>query len=142
MFHSPGVQVVARVPSAGPVPPPIMRGDAAVERLPGLLRTDEMDVRVDAAGGEDAMLAGNDLGGRPDLQTRRHAVLDVRVAGLADGDDAAVANADVRFDDAPVVDDDGVGDHEVGRAARRASTCDCPWPSRITLPPPKTTSSP
>ena len=72
-----------------------------------------MDMRVDAAGGEDAMLAGNDLGGRPDLETWRYAVQNVRVSRLADGADTAVAHADVGFDDAPVVDHDGIGDHEV-----------------------------
>ena len=35
------------------------RGDAAGERLVGLLRADEVDVRVDAAGGEDQALAGD-----------------------------------------------------------------------------------
>ena len=93
-------------------------GDAAVQRLPRLLRADEVDVRVDAAGGQDAVLAGDDFGRRADLEAGRDAVLDVGVAGLADRADAAVADADVRLDDAPVVDDDGVRDHEVGRARR------------------------
>ena len=47
MFQGPGVQVVALVPSAGPVPPPIMRGDAVRERLVDLLRADHVDVGVD-----------------------------------------------------------------------------------------------
>ena len=41
-----------------------------------------------------------------DLEPGRDAVLDVGVARLADRADAAVADADVRLDDAPVVDDD------------------------------------
>ena len=43
------------------------------------------------------------------------------IAGLADRADAAVADADVRLDDAPVIEDDRVGDDEVRRAvgARR-----------------------
>ncbi len=36
---------------------------------------------------------------------RRHALHEVGVAGLADAGDAAVADADVGLDDAPVVDD-------------------------------------
>ena len=41
-------------------------GDAAGERMLDLLRADEMDVRIDAAGGDDAALAGDDLGGGAD----------------------------------------------------------------------------
>ena len=78
MFHAPGVQVVALVPSAGPGAAADHRRDAAGERLLRLLRADEVDVRVDAAGGQDAMLAGDDLGRRADLEARRDAVLDVR----------------------------------------------------------------
>jgi hypothetical protein len=44
--------------------------------------------------------------------------LGVGVAGLADGSDAAGAQADVGFDDAGVVDDEGVGEHRVDRALR------------------------
>ena len=42
--------------------------------------------------------------------------LDVGVAGLADAGDAAVADADIGLDDAPMVEDDGVGDDGVDRA--------------------------
>jgi hypothetical protein len=57
------------------------------------------------------------------------------------GADAAVAHADVRLHDAPVVEDDDVGDDEIGCAAGprhlRLSL-----PVAMTLPPPKVTSSP
>src|SRR5690606_40333389 len=39
--------------------------------------------------------------------------LDVRVAGLADAGDAPAADADVCFDDAPLVEDEGAGDDGV-----------------------------
>ncbi len=68
--------------------------------------------------------------------------LDVRVAGLADAGDAAVLDADVGLVDAPVVDDQRVGDDGVDGAFGRATTCDWPMPSRMTLPPPNFTSSP
>src|SRR4029079_1039075 len=55
------------------------------------------------------------LGARPDDD--RHARLDVRIAGLADGMDVAVFETDVGLDDPPVVDDQRVGDHGVDRAA-------------------------
>ena len=64
------------------------------------------------------------------------------IAGLADGGDAAVLEADVGLDDAPVVEDQRVGDHGVDRALRRACAWLWPMPSRITLPPPNFTSSP
>ena len=73
-----------------------------------------MDVAVDAAGGEDLALAGDRLGAGADDDV--DARLDVRVAGLADGGDAAVAQADVGLDDAGVVDDQRVGDDGVDGA--------------------------
>jgi hypothetical protein len=53
MFQGPGVQVVAKVPVAGPVPPPSMVVMPAGQRFLDLLRADEVDVRVDAAGRDD-----------------------------------------------------------------------------------------
>ncbi len=68
-------------------------------------------MRVDAAGGDDAALAGDRLGAGPDHDV--DARLDVGVAGLADADDAAVADADIGLDDPPMVEDHGVGDDGV-----------------------------
>src|SRR5690606_2059537 len=79
-----------------------------------LLRADPVDVRVDAAGGEDASLAGDDLGARADDDV--DARLNVRIAGLADGGNTPVLQADVGLHDAPVVDDEGVGDDGVDGA--------------------------
>ncbi len=73
-----------------------------------------MDVTVDAAGGGDQAFAGNGLGARTDDDI--HARLDVGVAGLADAGDAAVLDADVGLDDAPVIDDQRIGDHGIDRA--------------------------
>ena len=42
--HGPGVQVVAMVPAAGPVPPPSMVVTPRHQRIVDLLRADEMDV--------------------------------------------------------------------------------------------------
>src|SRR6185503_20958110 len=66
------------------------------------------------AGGEDLALAGDRLRARADddVDARLH----VGVAGLADGTDAAIAQADVGLDDAGVVDDQRVGDHGVDGA--------------------------
>ena len=90
------------------------RRDAAVERLLDQLRADQVDVGVDAAGGDDPALAGDHLGAGADHDV--DAGLDVGVAGLADAADAAVADADIGLDDAPVVEDHGVGDDGVDGA--------------------------
>ena len=92
------------------------RGEAGHQGLVQDLRTDEMDVGVDAAGGEDATLAGDRLGAGTDDDV--DAGLGLRVAGLADGGDAAILEADVGLDDTPVVEDQRVGDHGVDRPGR------------------------
>ena len=114
------MQVVAAVPTAGPVPPPHHGGYAGVERLLDLLRADEMDVAVDAAGGDDHAFAGDRLGAGADGD--RDAGLDVRIARLADLPDAAVLDPDVGFDDPGMVDDQRVGDDGVGDLRRAALT--------------------
>jgi hypothetical protein len=75
---------------------------------------DEVDVAVEAAGGDDLALARDRLGAGADHDV--DAGLGVGVAGLADGADPAVAQADVGLDDAGVIEDQGVGDHRVDRA--------------------------
>src|ERR1700731_2929229 len=82
------------------------RRDAAVERLFGELRADQVDVAVDAAGRDDLALAGDDLSARADDDVDTG--LDVGVAGLADAADAAIADRDIGFDDAPMIEDYGV----------------------------------
>src|ERR1035437_8113593 len=93
-------------------------GDPGHQRLLNLLRADEVDVRVDAAGGDDHALAGDDLGARADDDV--DARLDIRIARLADAADASVFERDVGLDDAPVIDDHRVGDHGVGAVLRHA----------------------
>ena len=114
MCHGPGVQVVANVPCEGPVPPPEHRGDARHQRVLDLLRTDEMDVAVEAAGGEDLAFTRDHVraGADDDGDTR----LDVGIAGLADAGDHAVLDRDVGLHDAPVIDDQRIGDDGVRRA--------------------------
>ena len=91
-------------------------GQAGMQRVLDLLRADEMDMGVEAACGEDLALARDRLGAGADDDV--DAGLGVRVARLADLDDAAILEADVGFVDAGPVDDQGVGDHGVHRAAR------------------------
>ena len=72
-----------------------------------------MDMRVEAAGGEDLAFASDSLGRRANGD--RNARLGVGIASLADGGDPAVAQADVGFVDAAVVDDQRIGDDGVDR---------------------------
>ena len=113
MFHGPGVQVVAQVPVAEPVPPPISVVMPEAMAVVDLLRADEVDVGVDAARGADPPFTRDDLGARPDHQPRIDAALRQRIAGLADGHDPAPADTDVSLDDPPVVDDHRVGDDQI-----------------------------
>src|SRR6516164_2120533 len=70
-----------------------------------------MNVRINAAGGDDAVLACDRLGSRSDQNVDPG--LDVRIAGLADAADTAIANAYIRLDDAPMVEDHGIGNDGV-----------------------------
>ena len=90
------------------------RGDARHQGFIDLLRADEMDVGVEAAGGEDFALAGDDFGARTDDDG--DARLNVGIAGLADGENVAVLDADIGFHDAPMVEDERIGDDGIDRA--------------------------
>ena len=73
-----------------------------------------MDVGVEAAGGEDFSLAGDHLGAGTDDDG--DAGLDIGIAGLADGGNPAVLEADIGLDDAPVIEDQRIGDDGIDGA--------------------------
>ncbi len=83
-----------------------------------------MDVAVDAAWRDDHPLAGDDFRRGADHDV--NAGLNVGIAGLADAADTAVLDADVGLDDAPVIDDQRVGDDSIGAV----------FPVALTLPHP------
>ena len=89
------------------------RRHAGGQRFVDLLRADEVDMHVEPAGRQDPPLAGDHL--RPRTDDDGDTRLRIRVAGLADAGDAAVAQTDIGLDDAPVVDDQCVGDDGVYR---------------------------
>src|SRR5262245_12348300 len=89
-------------------------GDAGIERFFDLLRTDEMNMTVAAPRGQDFAFPGNRLGAGADDDVDRS--LRIRIAGLADRGNAAIAEADVRLVDAGVIDDESIGDHGVDGA--------------------------
>ena len=102
MCHGPGVHVVANVPVAGPVPPPI------------IVVTPDISASSICCGQMKWMcvsmppavtimpFAGDDLGAGADHDV--DAGLHVGIAGLAELRDRAVLDPDVALDDAPPVD--------------------------------------
>ena len=125
MCHGPGVQVVAKVPVAGPVPPPIIvvTPDISASSICcGQMKW--MCVSM-PPGGDDQAFARDHFGARR-RSTIVDARLDVGIARLADACDPAVLDADVGLDDAPVIEDQRVGDHECRRpSAARAGSGPC-----------------
>lgn len=111
MCQGPGVQVVAAVPAAGPVPPPQHRSDAIHHRIFRLLGRDEVDMGIDSTRSQNHVLTGYDFRRRTDRQ--RDVRLDVGIARFADPGDLPVLQADVSLDDAPVVDDYRVSDDRI-----------------------------
>ncbi len=85
-----------------------------MQRILDLLGTDEMDMAVETACGQDAPLARDGLGPRPDDDV--DAGLRVGVARLADGMDAPVTQAHIGLVDARMVHDQRIGDDGVDRA--------------------------
>jgi len=99
------------------------RGEPGADRLGDDLWTDEVDVAVQPARGDDFPFTSNHFGRGAYDHARGHSGHEVGVAGLTDGDDAAVANADVGLHDAPVIDDHGVGDDRVERGIGSSGPC-------------------
>ena len=91
-------------------------GDAVGNRFVNLLRGNEMDVAIDAACGDDQVFACDHFGGCADDQLWIDSVHRVGISGFAHFHDAAVLDADIGFHDAPMIEDDGVGDDQVERA--------------------------
>ena len=86
-------------------------GHAGDQRLFRLLRTDPVNMGIDPAGGDDFSFGGNHF--RRGADGDGDVGLDVGVAGFADGEDPAVLHADIGLNDAPVIDDQRVGEHQV-----------------------------
>jgi hypothetical protein len=89
------------------------RRDGVLAKLRGV----EMHMDIDAARRRDHAFRIAHHGGRADDQLRMHAVHGRGVAGLADGDDLAVLDADVALDDAEHrIDHERVAEQHVERA--------------------------
>src|SRR5690606_18005384 len=81
-----------------------------------LLRADEVDMRIDTAGGNNRALSGDNLGASADSDG--DARLDIAVTCLADGGNFSSLDADICLDDAPVIDNQRIGDNGIGDLRR------------------------
>ena len=70
-----------------------------------------MDMCIHAACGDDHAFTSDDLGGATD--GHRHIGLNIRIASLADAGDATFLDADIGFDNAPVIKNHRIGDHGI-----------------------------
>ena len=86
-------------------------GDTGHQRLFHLLRADEVNMRIDAAGCQNLPLPGDRLGTGTDEDI--DAFLRIRITGLADTRNTPVLDADVGLDDTPVIEDQGIGDDHI-----------------------------
>ncbi|CAM5473660.1 hypothetical protein STENM36S_07924 [Streptomyces tendae] len=114
--QAPGVTVVALLPSAGPVPPPmrvVMPDARASSTAPGAMKWTW--VSMPPAVTILPLPAMISVSG-PMTRSGWTPSMVSGLLGLADAGDPSVADADVGLDDAPVVDDQGPGDHGVGCA--------------------------
>ena len=76
-----------------------------------------MNMGIHAARRHDLAFASDRFGG--DADGYRHVRLNIRIPGFANRKDPAVFNADIRFDDPPVIDDQRIGDHQIHAILRR-----------------------
>src|SRR6516164_7192498 len=85
------------------------RRDAGRYGFVNLLRTNEMNMGVNAARRHDHMLPSNDFGARSN--DYRYPRLDVRISCLPDSGNTTALYSHIRFDNAPMIDDHGIRDH-------------------------------
>src|SRR5882757_5889494 len=76
-----------------------------------------MNMTIDTAGGHDHIFARDDFGGRANEEVRVDTVHRVGISRLTYSYYAAVANADIAFDYAPMIDDDCVSYDEIENPA-------------------------
>ena len=89
-------------------------GHAGMQRILDLLRTNEMDVAVKTACGQDFTLACDNFCARANDNINPR--LGIGIAGLAQRGNAAVAQRHIRFVDAGIVQNKRIGDHRISRA--------------------------
>ncbi len=88
-------------------------GDSIRYGLVDLLRGDKVDVGINATSSDQQIFAGDHLRARPYDQVLVYAFHGIGIACLADFDNPSILDADITLDDTLVVDDQGIGNHEV-----------------------------
>ena len=68
-----------------------------------------MNVRINGARRDDAAFAGDHFGGGADDHIFMHAILNIGIARFANANNQAIAQPDIGFDDAPMVNNQRVG---------------------------------
>ena len=114
--HGPGVQVVALVPVAGPVPPPSMV--VMPEFSASSICCGQMKWMCASKPPAVMILPSPAITSVPGPTTMSTPGWMSGIAGLADPRDTPAGDADVGFDDAPVVEDQRVGDDGIDGALR------------------------
>ncbi|MNW60872.1 hypothetical protein D3C74_388950 [compost metagenome] len=72
-----------------------------------------MNMGINAASGYNHAFTSNDFGGSTDDQRGVNPIHCIRIAGFANGADMPIPNADIRFYNAPMINDDGVGNNGI-----------------------------
>lgn len=104
------------------------RREAGGKRFPTLLRTDEVDMRIDAAGCDDTAFSRNRFRAGTDLHAGRDVGHEVGISGMTDADDAAVLDTDIGLDDSGVVENERTRNHGVQLAAAARGSSGLPHP--------------
>ena len=94
-------------------------GDTRRQGFGDLLGTDKMNMGINAAGGQNFALAGQNLRSGANDQFGRDTLHQEGIAGLADAANPAVFHSNVGFYNAPVVNHGRIGNHQVRRALGR-----------------------
>ena len=115
MCQGPGVQVVAQVPVAGPVPPPsiVVTPEASASSI----CCGQMKWMCASMPPAVTIMPSPAMISVPGPMTMSTPGLDVGIAGLAELRDPTILQRDVALDDAGPVDDQRVGDDGVGDLA-------------------------
>ena len=113
-----------------------------MERDFDLLWTNEVHMRIHTASGYDHVLSRDNFGVHTDNHTFGDPIHHEWISRFSDTADEPVLDPDIRFNDSPSIDNDGIRNDQIQGAFRAGREGCCPMPSRITLPPPNTHSSP
>src|SRR5947209_6940120 len=70
---------------------------------------------INPASSHKHVLACNHLGARADNQLWINPIHGIRIASLANFDDMPVFNANIALDNAPMINDQCIGDHQIER---------------------------